>query len=196
MEKFTVHKGNAVGIDRSNIDTDQIIPKQFLKRVERTGYGQFLFYDWRYETDGSAISEFPLNSPVHEGASVLIAGSNFGCGSSREHAAWSLLDHGIRVVIAPSFGDIFYGNSLKNGLLPIRLTRDAVSGLIDRAITGDLILTIDLIDQAVTGNGENIYSFDIDEFNKKCLIGGLDEIALTLMNEPMITQFERAKEVR
>lgn len=192
MQRFTIHSGKSVAIDRSNIDTDQIIPKQFLKRVERTGYGEFLFFDWRFNSVGSPDPGFPLNSPASADSSILIAGTNFGCGSSREHAAWSLLDHGIRAVIAPSFGDIFYANSLKNGLLPIRQPRDVVSDLIERARTGDLFLTIDLGKNLVASSDGKFYNFDIDAFDKKCLLEGLDEIALTLAHEPLITRFEQS----
>ena len=191
MEKFTKHTGTCVAIDLANIDTDQIIPKQFLKRIERTGYGEFLFWDWRYDSEGRERRDFPLNRPEHMGASILIAGPNFGCGSSREHAPWSLLDHGIRVVIAASFADIFHNNSLKTGLLPVRLDETVVNELVgctsnDPART----LTVDLESQTVSDDAGFISSFEIDPFRKYCLLNGLDDISLTLQNEASITRFE------
>ena len=186
-----------MAIDLANIDTDQIIPKQFLKRIERTGYGEFLFWDWRFDSDGRVRQDFPLNHPDRAGASILVAGANFGCGSSREHAPWSLLDHGFKVIIAPSFADIFYNNSLKTGLLPIRLENSVVSGLIDR-ITGDpaLTLTVDLETQTVSDRiGFNI-TFEIDPFRKHCLLDGLDDIGLTLQNAAAIKQFESERDAQ
>src|SRR5213082_449723 len=151
MEKFTKFTGLTVPLYQPNIDTDQIVPKQFLKRIERTGYGAFLFYDWRFEPDGTPKLDFVLNDPRFAGASILIAGANFGCGSSREHAPWSLMDYGFRAVIAPSFGDIFFSNSLKNGLLPVRLDKKIVEGVVDKAKTIDNYrLTIDLAKKTVT----------------------------------------------
>ena len=191
MEKFTKHTGTCVAIDLANIDTDQIIPKQFLKRVERTGYGEFLFWDWRYDSDGRERTDFILNRPEGKGASILIAGRNFGCGSSREHAPWSLLDFGFRVVIASSFADIFYNNSLKTGLLPVQLDDALVSDLIERSLTGPSItLTVDLESQSVSGNSAAKASFEIDPFRKYCLLNGLDDIGLTLQNEDSIAGFE------
>lgn len=190
MEKFTIHTGTAVAVDRANIDTDQIIPKQFLKRVERTGYGQFLFYDWRFDPFGEPVPGFPLDDKRFSDASILVAGTNFGCGSSREHAAWSLMDFGFRAIIAPSFGDIFYNNSLKNGLLPIRQPKDVVGEFTRRCSEGGLKLTIDLEAQCILYDKEAVYRFDIDEFNRNCLLNGLDEIALTLVHEPKIAAYE------
>ena len=178
-------------IDRANIDTDQIIPKQFLKRIERSGYGEFLFYDWRFDSDGTARADFVLNDERYQGASILIAGANFGCGSSREHAPWSLYDYGFRSVIAPSFADIFYNNSLKNGLLPVVLSEEAVKELADRSSHGDYVVTIDLEDQIVTDNEGFKASFEIDQFRKHCLINGLDDIGLTLQHEDKIAAYER-----
>lgn len=193
MEKFVKHSGKAVVIDLANIDTDQIIPKQFLKRIERTGYGQFLFYDWRFNSDGSRNEDFILNRPEAEGASILIAGNNFGCGSSREHAPWSLLDHGFRVIIAADFADIFYNNSFKNGLLPIKLAPETVSELMQQwKSDGGLQLVVDLENcKIVTSSGDEI-SFVVDDFRRECLLLGLDDIGLTLQHEDKITAYEQA----
>jgi 3-isopropylmalate/(R)-2-methylmalate dehydratase small subunit len=197
--KFTEHTGTLTPLYRANIDTDQIIPKQFLKRIERTGYGAFLFYDWRFNSDGSPNPEFVMNDPNFDGSSILIAGANFGCGSSREHAPWSLLDHGFRVVIAPSFADIFYNNSLKNGLLPVALSEKEVAELAERAADDPAYeVAIDLIGQTVRDNSGFEASFDIDAFRKHCLLNGLDDIALTLEHEEKISAYERntANDVR
>jgi len=190
VDKFVTHTGTGVAIDLANIDTDQIIPKQFLKRIERTGYGEFLFWDWRFSPGGEVIADFALNDPKFAGASILIAGENFGCGSSREHAPWSLLDHGFRVIIAPSFADIFYNNSLKTGLLPVVLTHDEVSKLMDRVSSGVAKLTVDLENQTVSDDSGLSAKFDIDPFRKHCLLNGLDDIGLTLQHETSITSFE------
>ena len=190
MEKFTVHSGKPVVIDRANIDTDQIIPKQFLKRIERSGYGEFLFYDWRFNSDGTQNGDFVLNEPRFQHASILIAGANFGCGSSREHAPWSLYDFGFRCVIAPSFADIFYNNSLKNGLLPIALSDALVAELAERNERPDYKLCVDLNDQVVTDDAGFAASFEIDGFRKHCLINGLDDIGLTLQHKDKITEYE------
>ena len=197
MDKFTKHTGTCVAIDLANIDTDQIIPKQFLKRIERTGYGEFLFWDWRFDADGRERPEFPLNRPEHHGASILITGPNFGCGSSREHAPWSLLDHGIRVVIAASFADIFHNNSLKTGLLPVCLGESVVNELLHR-VEGDpgRRLTVDLDGQTVSDDTGFTASFEIDAFRKYCLLNGLDDIGLTLRNEPAISRFEARRRAR
>ena len=191
MEKFTKHTGKAVAIDLANVDTDQIIPKQFLKRIERTGYGEFLFYDWRFTSSGDLIDNFILNRPESAGATILIAGENFGCGSSREHAPWSLLDFGFRVIIAPSFADIFYNNSLKTGLLPIELPTDSVKILSERATSTDsLFVSVDLAMTTITDDHGFQARFEIDEFRKNCLLNGLDDIGLTLQHEHAITDFE------
>jgi len=181
-----------VALDRQNIDTDQIIPKQFLKRIERTGYGEFLFYDWRFKSDGELDRDFVLNETRYSGASVLIAGSNFGCGSSREHAPWSLLDYGFRVIIAAGFADIFYNNSLKNGLLPVVLTTDEIRDITVRSNerTG-YQLTVDLESQTVSDTDSFSAKFEIDAFRKHCLANALDDIALTLQHESKIDDFER-----
>lgn len=191
MQKFVSHTGRAVAIDLSNIDTDQIIPKQFLKRIERSGYGEFLFYDWRFNTDGSVVNEFVLNRPESQGASILIAGENFGCGSSREHAPWSLLDYGFRVIIAPSFADIFYNNSFKSGLLPVRLSPEEVAILIERVSTDPAHeITVDLESSTVTDNDGFAATFEVDEFRKFCLMNGLDDIGLSLQHESSISAYE------
>ena len=190
MERFTKHSGSPVAIDRANIDTDQIIPKQFLKRIERTGYGRFLFYDWRYAPDGIPNANFPLNDPKYQEASILIAGANFGCGSSREHAPWSLYDYGFRAVIAPSFADIFYNNSLKNGLLPIPLSDERVTELADRSLQSSYQISIDLEKQSVTDSEDTVSFFEIDPFRKHCLLNGLDDIGLTLQHEAKIAAYE------
>lgn len=191
MNKFTRHTGQTAPLYRANIDTDQIIPKQFLKRIERSGYGEFLFWDWRRRQDGSVIEDFVLNDPRYAGASVLIAGENFGCGSSREHAPWSLTDRGFRSVIAPSFAGIFYNNSLKNGLLPVTLAAVDVEYLARRAADEPgYTLTVDLEKKTVSDGGGFERAFDIDEFRRYCLLNGLDDIGLTLQHEQKIDDFE------
>lgn len=195
MQKFTKHTGNAVALYHPNIDTDQIIPKQFLKRIERTGYGEFLFYDWRFDADGSEKSDFILNNPKYKNASILLAGANFGCGSSREHAPWSLTDYGFHAVVAPSFADIFYNNSLKNGLLPVVLSEEKVAELVENSQTQENYeLTIDLENQTVTDNFGFEAQFEIDEFRRYCLLNGLDDIGLTLQNEAKISEYETMRE--
>jgi 3-isopropylmalate/(R)-2-methylmalate dehydratase small subunit len=193
MNKFTTHTGTAVPLYRSNIDTDQIIPKQFLKRIERTGYGQFLFYDWRFNSDGTPTKDFVLNDDKYKNASILIAGENFGCGSSREHAPWSLADYGFRAVIAPSFADIFYNNSLKNGFLPVALSEKICASLAARAEADpNYALAIDLESKTVSDDNGVISHFEIDEFRRHCLLNGLDDIGLTLLNEDKITAYENS----
>lgn len=197
MQKFINHSGKTVPLMRENIDTDQIIPKQFLTRIERTGYGAFLFNDWRLHPDGSPRTDFVLNDPRYEGATILLAGANFGCGSSREHAPWSLLDYGFLVVIAPSFGDIFYNNSLKNGLLPIRLDDRLVERLAENTATiAGYEVTVDLENKTVADSSGAIAPFEIDEFRRYCLLHGLDDIGLTLQHEAKITEFEAARATR
>lgn len=189
MEPFTTLNGIVAPMDRVNVDTDQVIPKQFLKRVERTGYGEFLFYDWRFDQEGSPNPDFVLNMPRYQGASILVAGANFGCGSSREHAPWALLDFGIRCVIAPSFADIFHNNCFKNGVLPVALGEAEVGRLMGACERG-ATLTADLPAQRVTGADGGAINFDIDPFRKHCLINGLDDIALTLESAEAIARFE------
>lgn len=191
MNPFRTHTGLAAAMDRASVDTDQIIPKQFLKRIERTGFGQFLFFDWRFNEDGSDNPDFELNQPQAQGASVLLARSNFGCGSSREHAPWALDDYGFRVIIAPSFADIFYNNCFKNGMLPIRLTEAEVSELFDRAAKHPgYQLTTDLENQTLSDEHGLSLRFEVEGFRRDCLLNGLDDIGLTLEHEEKITSFE------
>lgn len=192
MEAIQKHTGLVYPLNRDNVDTDQIIPKQFLKRIERTGFGQYLFYNWRFDDDGNERSDFSMNNPKYKDASVLIAGDNFGCGSSREHAPWSILDHGFRVVIAPSFADIFYNNSLKNGIVPIALNEEQITKWLGEAENSELILTIDLEKQVITDGQNNEFSFEIPEYHRRNLINGWDEIALTLQKDDKITAYEKA----
>ena len=194
MDRFRIHTGLVVPLDRANVDTDQIIPKQFLKRVERTGFGQFLFYDWRFLPEGQPNPEFPLNQPRYRGASVLIAGKNFGCGSSREHAPWALADHGFRAVIAPSFADIFANNCMKNGLLPVTLAGDQVSELMRRAteINGYEV-TVDLENKVVIDAEGFSAAFAIGDFQRDCLLEGLDDIGLTMKHDTDIAAYEASR---
>jgi len=197
MRAFTVHTGLVVPLDRSDVDTDQIIPKQFLKRIERTGFGQFLFFDWRYLDDGSPNPKFILNRPEYRGASVLLARRNFGCGSSREHAPWALEDYGFRVLIAPSFADIFFNNCFKNGLLPIVLDEATVDDLFARARARQgYKLTVDLEACTITDDYGLSLPFHVDEFRRHCLLDGLDDIALTLEHEDKITAYEEARRAK
>ena len=191
MKPFTVHRGRVAPLDRVNVDTDQIIPKQFLKRIEKTGFGQFLFYDWRFEADGSKNPDFVLHEPRFEGASILVAGKNFGCGSSREHAVWALADFGFRAVISSSFADIFANNSTKNGFVAVRLTDDEVAQLMERAQEiDDYQLTIDLEKCEVRDDQGFRAKFPMDEFTRHCLLNGLDDIGLTLQHEAEIQAYE------
>lgn len=195
MQAFVEHSGKVVAIDRSNIDTDQIIPKQFLKRIERTGFGQFLFYDWRFDSEGQPIPEFVLNRPEHQEASILVSRQNYGSGSSREHAVWALADYGFRCVIAESFADIFYNNCSKNGLLPIVLTPDEVQSIVDQADANpEYRLSIDLREQSVSDGGGLNTSFEIDPFRKECFLEGLDQISLTLQQEEKIAAYEQQRQ--
>ena len=191
MKPFTKHLGIIAGIDRANVDTDQIIPKQFLKRIERTGFGEFLFFDWRQNEDGSLNREFSLNRPDTAGARILLARRNFGSGSSREHAVWALEDFGFRAVIAPSFADIFFNNCFKNGVLPIVLSESFVEQLFQKSSRGVYRLTVDLQAKRVFDESGFDATFEIDEFRRHCLMHGLDDIALTLQNEPAITAYEQ-----
>jgi 3-isopropylmalate/(R)-2-methylmalate dehydratase small subunit len=191
VEPFVNHRGIVAALDRANVDTDQIIPKQFLKRVERTGFGEFLFFDWRFRDDGSPNPEFELNRPEFAGATILAAGKNFGSGSSREHAPWALMDYGFRAILAPSFADIFYGNSLKNGLLPVSLPEGVIVEIISRAQAGNgWKLTVDLEEQAVYDDSGFRASFEIDPFRRYCLLNGLDDIGLTLQFTDDIAAYE------
>jgi 3-isopropylmalate/(R)-2-methylmalate dehydratase small subunit len=191
MKPFTVHRGRVAPLDRVNVDTDQIIPKQFLKRIERTGFGQFLFYDWRFSADGKKNPDFVLHEPRYEGASILVAGKNFGCGSSREHAVWALADFGFRAVISSSFADIFANNSTKNGFLAVKLTDDEVATLMQRAHEiDDYRVTIDLAQREVRDEQGFRATFPMDEFVRHCLLNGLDDIGLTLQHETEIGAYE------
>jgi len=194
MIQFRVHTGLAAPMARPNVDTDQIIPKQFLKRVERTGFGQFLFYDWRFLPNGEPNVEFELNDPRYLGASILIAGKNFGCGSSREHAPWSLADYGFRAIIAPSFADIFANNCLKNGLLTVVLSEGEVAELANRAKTIDgYELTVDLENKIVSDKSGFSAQFEIGDFQRQCLLEGLDDIGLTLQHDEAIAAYEQRR---
>ena len=192
MQPFKMHSGRAVSLPRANVDTDQIIPKQFLKRIERTGFGPSLFFDWRYLSDGTPNPEFELNRPGTEGATILVAGSNFGCGSSREHAPWALAEYGFRAIVAPSFADIFFGNCCQNGLLPVVLPEPQVQELFRRtaAARGGYDLTIDLVEQSVTDEQGFHAGFVMDDYRREMLLQGLDEIGKTLRNEAAIAAFE------
>jgi 3-isopropylmalate/(R)-2-methylmalate dehydratase small subunit len=194
MIPFRIHTGLAAPLDRPNIDTDQIIPKQFLKRIERTGFGEFLFYDWRYASNDILNPSFALNDERYRGTTILLAGRNFGCGSSREHAPWALLDYGFRAIVAPSFADIFANNCLKNGILPVALDEVEVAELLRRAQTlENYRLTIDLERCLVTDAQGFSASFEIDDFRRHCLMEGLDDIGLTLQHEPQISAYEERR---
>ena len=191
MEKFTKFTGVAAPLPILNVDTDMIIPKQFLKTIKRTGLGKNLFDEMRYTKDGAEIADFVLNQPAYRKASILVAGANFGCGSSREHAPWALLDFGIRCVIAPSFADIFYNNCFKNGILPIKLPQADVDKLMDDANRGaNATVTIDLENQVINGPDGGSIKFELDPFRKYCLLNGLDDIGLTLQKQSKIDAFE------
>lgn len=193
MEPFTKLTGIVAPLEALNVDTDQIIPKQFLKRIERTGYGEFLFFDWRYDKDGSPNPDLEMNAPRYKGASILLTKDNFGCGSSREHAPWALNDYGIRCVLAPSFADIFFNNCFNNGMLPIVLGDDAIETLFKevRAAKG-YELTVDLPSQTITKPDGTTISFEVDEFRKHRLLNGLDQIGLTLQHEGEIASYEQS----
>jgi len=191
MSGFKTHTGKAVALDRVNVDTDQIIPKQFLKRIEKTGFGQFVFYGWRYLEDGQLNPDFELNQPENQGASILVANDNFGCGSSREHAPWALQDFGFKVVIAPSFADIFFQNCLKNGMLPIRLEQEKVEYLLKAAKNQPYELTINLEEETVSDNQGFSASFTVSPYWKKMLINGWDEIEITLQLDEAISKYEQ-----
>jgi 3-isopropylmalate/(R)-2-methylmalate dehydratase small subunit len=194
MEKFTVLTGVAAPLPMINVDTDMIIPKQFLKTIKRTGLGRNLFDEMRFTPDGKEVGDFVLNKPAYRSARILVAGANFGCGSSREHAPWAILDFGIRCVIAPSFADIFYNNCFKNGILPIALPQEQVDKLLDDAARGaNAVVTVDLEKQVITGPDGGSIAFEMDPFRKHCLINGLDDIGLTLMREEKITAFEEQR---
>jgi 3-isopropylmalate/(R)-2-methylmalate dehydratase small subunit len=195
MDKFTKLTGVAAPLPILNVDTDMIIPKQFLKTIKRTGLGKNLFDEMRYGKDGQEVADFVLNKPAYRKACILVAGPNFGCGSSREHAPWALLDFGIRCVIASSFADIFYNNCFKNGILPIKLPQADVEKLLDDANRGaNAVVSIDLEKQEITGPDGGCLSFEIDPFRKHCLLNGLDDIGLTLQKQDKIDQFETRRQ--
>jgi 3-isopropylmalate/(R)-2-methylmalate dehydratase small subunit len=194
MQPFIAHSGRVAALARANIDTDQIIPKQFLKRIERTGFGAFLFYDWRYLPNGDVNPEFELNRVEARGATILLTGANFGCGSSREHAPWALADYGFRAIVAASFADIFYGNCCQNGLLPVVLPEPAIEQLFHRCETvPGYRLTVDLSQQRVRDESDFAQRFEIDPYRKEMLLRGLDEIGRTLLDQSRIAAFERRR---
>jgi 3-isopropylmalate/(R)-2-methylmalate dehydratase small subunit len=194
MQKFTTLSGVAAPLPMVNVDTDMIIPKQFLKTVKRTGLSEGLFYEMRFDENGKAKGDFILDQPAYRNAQILVAGENFGCGSSREHAPWALLDAGIRCVIAPSFADIFYNNCFKNGILPIVLPQEQVDLLMDDAQRGaNAVVTVDLEKQEITGPDGGCIKFDLDPFRKHCLLNGLDDIGLTLEKADKIAAFETTR---
>lgn len=195
LEKMTVYTGKPVILDRDHVDTDQIIPKQFLKRIERTGFGKYVFFDWRFKTDGTEREDFELNQAETKGATILVAGDNFGCGSSREHAPWALGDYGFKVIVASSFADIFHQNCLQNGILPITLDKETLSSLkefIRRDAAIDL--TVDVPNQELRAQEKVIARFDIHPYWKNMLINGWDEISLTLQYSEEIDQYEQRKQ--
>lgn len=191
MEPINKIESVLTPLDKNNVDTDQIISKEFLKRIERTGFGKYLFYHWRFNADGSKNEEFVMNDPRYENSTVLVAHDNFGCGSSREHAPWAILDYGYRVVIAPSFADIFYNNCFKNGILPIKLSVAEVEEFLAKGKDRSYKLTVSLEDQTVSGEDGEVYSFDIDPYYKEMLLNGWDEISLTFKYEEQIAAYEK-----
>jgi 3-isopropylmalate/(R)-2-methylmalate dehydratase small subunit len=191
MDKFTVLEGVAAPLPMINIDTDKVIPKQYLKTIKRTGLGKGLFAEMRYNADGSDNPDFVLNKPAYKNAKIIVAGDNFGCGSSREHAPWALLDYGIRCVISTSFADIFYNNCFKNGILPIKVSPEDLEKLFDDAERGaNATLSIDLVKQEIRGPDGGVVHFEIDAFRKHCLLNGLDDIGLTMVKSEKITDHE------
>ena len=194
MEKFTTLTGVAAPMNKINVDTDMIIPKQFLKTIQRAGLGKHLFDEMRFDRDGNEVEDFVLNKPAYRDAQILVAGDNFGCGSSREHAPWALLDFGIRCVISTSFADIFYNNCFKNGILPIKVSKEDLDKLMDDAERGaNATLTVDLGNQKIFGPDGGEVSFEMDAFKKQCLLNGLDDIGLTMKNKDKIENFENQK---
>jgi len=197
MEPFNKLEGVAAPLNMINVDTDMIIPKQYLKTIQRTGLGKALFDEMRHNQDGSEKPDFVLNKPAYRNAKILVTGDNFGCGSSREHAPWALLDFGIRCVIAPSFADIFYGNCFKNGILPIKLPQEMVDKLMDDASRGaNAVISIDLENQEIRGPDGGMIKFEVDEFRKQCLLNGWDDIGLTMRNEDKISSFEKQQQTQ
>ena len=197
MRPFLVHRGRVAVLARSNVDTDQIIPKQFLKRIERSGFGPFLFYDWRFDAEGRERAEFELNEPDARGATILLTGPNFGCGSSREHAPWALAEYGFRVIIAPSFADIFFGNCCQIGLLPVQLSETEVQELSRRqTVNSRTDLTVDLEQQVVADDADFVARFHLAPYRREMMLRGLDEIGRTLLEEERIVQYERGRGLR
>lgn len=197
MEPFKQLTGIVAPVDRVNVDTDAIIPKQFLKRIERSGFGQFLFFEWRFHENGEVNAEFEPNKPRYEGASVLVSRANFGCGSSREHAPWAILDYGYKVIIAPSYADIFYNNCFKNGILPIKLSEEQVEEIFQRTAKHDgYKLTVDLENKQLSDQYGLSISFELDEHRRQFLLQGLDDIGLTLQHEDKITAYEQKHAAR
>ncbi len=192
MQALTTHKGKVALLNRANVDTDQIIPKQFLKKITKTGFGEYLFFDWRYLDNGELNSKFELNKPEFCGASILLAGDNFGCGSSREHAPWSLLEYGFRIIISSSFADIFYSNCLKNGILPIKLSKKITTDLMKQFVAGaEVVFEVDLQKQVlIDATGRKII-FEVDAFRKEFLLHGMDDIGWSLQYESDIIKFEQ-----
>lgn len=190
MEPLRTHQGLVCPLNRTNVDTDQIIPKQFLKRIERSGFGQFLFYHWRFDAEGNEIKDFVLNKPEFKESKILVAQDNFGCGSSREHAPWAILDYGFNVVIAPSFADIFHNNCFKNGILPIKLTEAECDEILAKGIANPYSMEVNLAAQTVSGSDGTVYHFAIDLYYKETLLNGWDEIALTFKYEDHIAAYE------
>lgn len=195
MAGIKIHKGNVAAMNRVNVDTDQIIPKQFLKRIERTGFGQFLFFDWRFNSDGTNNESFELNQQHNQGASILVANQNFGCGSSREHAPWALQDYGFQFIIAPNFADIFYNNCVKNGILAIQLQDAEVNELIEKADQGVYELTVDLVQQRLYDDQGFSATFSIDEYWKEMLLNGWDEVSITLNYQDQISEYEKQQKI-
>jgi 3-isopropylmalate/(R)-2-methylmalate dehydratase small subunit len=192
MEPYKKHESISALMNRSNVDTDQIIPKQFLKKVERSGFGVHLFHDWRYNDDGTDNPEFELNKPAFKGAKILVAGDNFGCGSSREHAPWAIADYGFNTIISTSYADIFYNNCFKNGILAIKVTKDQLDKLMAEISANEGVrFVVDLENQQVITPADNGFTFDIDPFRKGNLLSGLDDIGLTLKHVDKITQYEQ-----
>ncbi|MFJ8236256.1 3-isopropylmalate dehydratase small subunit [Ureibacillus sp. NPDC094379] len=192
MKPFTKLTSIVAPLDRVNVDTDAIIPKNFLKRIERSGFGQFLLYEWRFDENDQLNPNFELNKPRYKGANILVTRANFGCGSSREHAPWALLDYGFRVIIAPSFADIFYNNCFKNGILPIKLSEEEVEEIFKRTLsTPGYQLTVNLEEQTVKDDKVVSFSFDVDPYRKECLLKGLDDIGISLSHEEKINNYEK-----
>jgi 3-isopropylmalate/(R)-2-methylmalate dehydratase small subunit len=192
MQAFTTHTGLVLALNRVNVDTDQMIPKQFLKGLTREGYGRVLFYDWRYLPGEKPNPDFVMNKPRYKGASVIVAQANFGCGSSREHAPWAILDYGFRAILAPSYADIFYNNCFKNGILPVTLSNEQIDEIFKRTAAKEgYSVTVDLEQQIVTDDQGLRYPFTVDPFRRDCLLRGLDDIGLTLVHEADITAFEK-----